>query len=211
MQEVADLLGCMLPTPKILDLIWLEAGRSGVQFDCVVNHGGKIVADLTPQIVSPLVDAKIAAKGDNGGLIASVGKYWVLSNRLRSAGLQYGSRTACNYGCHSSDGKYLAVTPGLKVWQSQGCRHDDRHVDPSQVVRLVHRTALLTRAGATEAVEVDLHDIAKDRDLCRLINHDGPLLYLRQAGVPEPKATLVDGVWTLPEVVILGSMPRSIT
>lgn len=208
LQEVADLLYCSLLTPKLLDLIWIEAGKTGVQFNCVVNHNKVIVADLTPEIVSPLVDAEIAKKGDNGGLIASVGKYWVLSNGLRSTRLTYGVKNACNYGWYSSLAGSIGVTPGLKVWQTQGFRHNDEHVDPSQVIKLVHRRVFLTRAGTTTPVEMDLHDIFRDKELAPLVNHDGPLLYLRQASVPEPQPTMVNGVWTMPEIVVVGAKNR---
>lgn len=212
MQQIADMTATMLPTPKILDLVWLEAGRSGIQFDCVINHKlpGRgqptIVADLTPEIVSPLVDEKIEnALGNPAGLIASVGKYWVLSNRLANPStLTFGVQTACNYGWHHSKGLYQAVTPGLKVWQSQGTRHNDLHCDPSQVVRLVSRTAILRRAGSTVDETVDLHFIARDPELSKLINHDGPLKHVRQMSVAEPKAVKnPDGSYTLPEVIIL--------
>jgi hypothetical protein len=210
MQQIADMTATMLLTPKVLDLIWIEAGKSGLRFDPVINHKlpGKsqptIVADLTPEIVSPLVDEKIEnTLGNAEGHIASVGKYWVLSNRLAYPGA-YGTATACNYGWHSSSGLYQAVTPGLKVWQSQGTRHNDLHVDPSQVVKLMDRSAVLRRAGSSTDETVDLAVIAKDPVLSALINHDGPLKYVRQMSVAEPRAVKnADGSYTLPEVILL--------
>lgn len=199
MQEVADLTACMLPTAKILDLVWMQAST---RFDPIINHGGEIVANLTPEIVSPLIDEKIAKAGDAGGIIESVGKYWVVTNRLLFS-TPFGRRTACNYGWHSSKGRFQGVTPGIKLWQDQGCRHNDAHVDPSQVVRLVSRSAMLTRPGSTP-IEVDLHDVARDPKLAPLINHDGVLRVLRQPSVPEPQAiTNADGSVTLPEIVLI--------
>lgn len=205
MQEVADLCACMMPTPKILDLIWIEAGKTGVRFDPIINFNGKIVADLTPEVVSPLVDAEIHKKGDNGGIIDSVGKYWVLTNTLNlSHGNLYGIHNSCNYGWHSSIGVSAGVTPGLKVWQGMGWRHNDEHVDPSQVIRLVFRMALLLRAGSSVEEQIDLHDVLKDPELAGLISHEGPLTYLRQASVPEPQPVKnADGSYTMPEIVIL--------
>lgn len=205
MQQVADLTFCMMPTPKILDLIWVEAGKTGIRFDPVINHGGKIVANLTPEIVSPLVDIEVEKFLDKPGkLIASVGKYWVLSNRLAQwQSMAFGRSNACNYGWHSSKGLYQGVTPGLKVWQSMGYRHNDSHVDPSQVIRLVSRLAMLTRSGSTTPEEVDLHTIAADASLAPLINHTGVLTYLRQMAVPEPQPVQgVDGVLVMPELVL---------
>lgn len=205
MQQIADLTHCMMPTPKILDLVWIQAGQEGIQFDPVINHKGKIVANLTPEIVSPLIDIEIEKHLDKPGkLIASVGKYWVLSNRLAKwQSLTYGKSNSCNYGWHSSKGLYPAVTPGLKCWQSMGFRHNDIHVDPSQVIRLVSRQAMLTRSGSSVPEEVDLHMIAGDAHLAPLINHDGVLSYLRQMSVPEPQPVRnADGSYTMPELVL---------
>lgn len=186
LQKVADYLDCLLLTPKVLDLIWLEAGKTGVQFDPVINskYMGKtvIVAIMPARDVSELVDAKIEAVGDNGGIIASVGKYWVLTNKLLSG--KFGASQACNYGWHSSTAPYAAVTPGLKVWQSVGSAHNNRHVDPSQVIRLMHRDAWLSRGGEP-AEYVDLRTVATDPELVPLISHEGVLKVLRQPGVPD--------------------------
>lgn len=188
LQRVADHLGAMLLTPKVLDLIWLEAGRSGTQFNPVINHkypDKTVIVALMPVVdVSSIVDGKIQAAGDVGGVIASVGKYWVLTNALLSG--KFGKAQACNYGWHSTGAPYDAVTPGLKVWQTIGSRHNNQHVDPSQVVRLMHRIAFLTRPGEKEEM-VDLHQVAIDPALAPLISHEGPLRVLRQPGVPDPQ------------------------
>lgn len=188
MQEVADVLNAMLPTPKVLDLVWLEAGRFGTQFNPVINHqypGKRVIVALMPVVdVSNLVDEKIKAAVDTGGIIASVGKYWVLTNKLLDG--KFGVAQACNYGWHSTTAPYLGVTSSLKVWQPLSSRHNSDHVDPSQVVRLMHREAWLTRPGE-EAELVDLHQVAMDPELAPLISHEGPLRVLRQPGVPDPQ------------------------
>jgi len=162
MQEIADMLFCMLPTPLMLDLIWTQAK---LRFDPVVNLGaGKIVATQNVTNVHEAVEKKIAAAGGYPelGIIASVGKYWVVCNQLARPNLKYGIRTACNYGWHSSTGAYVGVIPGIKVWQGEGTAHNDQHVDPSQVIRLVYRMARLVRADGSED-RVDLHDVAEER------------------------------------------------
>lgn len=188
LQRVADHLGAMLLTPKVVDLIWLEAGRTGTQFNPVINHrypGKTVIVALMPVLdVSNLVDDKIQAAGDVGGVIESVGKYWVLTNKLLSG--KFGSAQACNYGWHSTTAPYLGVTSSLKVWQPLSSRHNNEHVDPSQVVRLMHRIAFLTRPGEKEEI-VDLHQVAIDPALAPLISHEGPLRILRQPGVPDPQ------------------------
>lgn len=200
LQQIADVLGCMLLTPKVVDLIWLQAS---LQFNAITQVNGKIVAACNAKDVSEAIDKKIERLGgDPGGIIASVGKYWVLVNRLSYwPSLKYKKQACCNYGWMSSSAPYRAVTPIIKLWQTPGFRHNDSHVDPSQVIRLMYRFAHLIRNDGSEST-VDLQNIATDPELCHLISHEGPLKYLRQISVPEPQATVVNGAVILPEMVI---------
>jgi hypothetical protein len=182
LQMAADELECSLLTPKVVDLIYQQAA---LRFDPVIRADGDIVASSTPARVSALIDDRIKTHGgDQGGIIDSIGKYWVLHNHLTSAaGLLYGKRTACNYGWLSTTGLYQAVTPGLKCWQSPGFRHNCQHKDPSQLVRLMKRRAVLVRPhGCEEAI--DILDVLQDPTLAPLANHDGVLHYLRITAAP---------------------------
>lgn len=209
MQQIADMLFCMLLTPKVLDLVWTQAS---VRFDPVVNLGpGRIVAEQDILAVHDEVEKKVARAGGYParGIVASVGKYWVASNRLAVPG-KFGRATACNYGWHSSGGRYRAVTPGLKVWQSEGTQHPDSHIDPSQVVRLMYRMArLVHKDGSWE--RVDLHDVVKDPVLSAAINNkvgsSSVLKVLRQPSVPEPEPVTKGGVLVMPETVVYPAVP----
>lgn len=185
LQAIADLLGCVLLTTKVIDLIYQQAS---LRFDPVVRADGNIVANSTSKRVSALIDAQIARRGgDPGGLIDSIGKYWVLHNHLSDVGaLRYGKQTVCNYGWLSESGYYPAETRGLKCWQPPGFQHDEHHVDPSQIVRLMRRKATLVRPGLADE-ELDLLNVLQDPALAPLINHQGPLEYLRIATVPAPE------------------------
>jgi len=211
MQKIADLTGCMMLTPKVVDLIWLEAAKTGRQFDSVVNLGpGKIVAEADIHTVHEHVEAALAsAGGDNGGIIDSVGKYWVVCNAMTIGKYAAQQRQAVNYGWPTKGhGNGPGVTGKVNVWQTIGSQHDVGHYDPSQVIRLMYRTAMLLRAGSTDWEEVDLFDIAKDPELSWLISHEGPMKIVRQQGVPEPEATQgEDGAWSLPGIIIFGD-PR---
>lgn len=206
MQKIADMLFCMLPTPKILDLVWSQAT---LKFDPVINLGpNTIVATQNINNVHEAIEKKITAAGGYPahGIVASVGKYWVLSNKLSSKSGKYGASTSCNYGWHSSGGAYQAVTAGMKVWQGEGTAHNDQHVDPSQVIRLIYRMGRLVHSdGSTE--RVDLHNIAADPVLSSAINHSGVLKTLRQPSVPEPKIVEQDGVMIMPEIVVYPGLP----
>lgn len=210
MQEIADLLFCTMLTPKVIDLIWQQAH---IKFDPVVNLGpGKIVATQNITDVHTAIEGKI--KRIHGGypsrgIIDSVGKYWVITNKLNNKNLTYGVHTCCNYGWHNtSKSGERAVTPGLYVYQGQGTRHNDQHVDPSQVVRLMYRMARLERADGSYE-RVDLHEIFADTKRSAMVNHDGVLKIFRQPSVEEPKATLINGVWRMPDSVVYSSMPPS--
>jgi hypothetical protein len=209
MQKVADLLHCMLPTPKILDLVWGLAGVSGTQFEAVIRTASGIVANSDIHATHLAVEAALAkAGGDVGGFVEAVGKYWVLSNSL--VGGRFGAAQAINYGWFTrSTARSPSVTGKARVWQSIGTRHTDDHYDPSQVIRLMRRDARLRRAGSNAWEDVDLADIARSKELAPLISHEGALKIVRMPRVPEPKAsTDADGTLVLPPIYIIGSKSR---
>lgn len=192
LQKIADLTGCMLLTPKVIDLMWLQAE---LRFDPVINTAKTptnavhrvIVAESHIHVVHRAIEKEIEKRGGNKGqLTECVGKYWCLINHLTQDDLLYGEHTACNYGWPSSRGMYVGVTSGIKVWQPPGYKHNDRHWDPSQTIRLMYRQAILVHADGKQEI-VDLHDVASDVALAPLLHHDpGKLRYLRQTGVPAP-------------------------
>ena len=187
MQEIADLLGCLLLTTKVVDLIYQQAA---LRFEPVVRADGFIVALSSAKRVSGLIDLVIKHHGgDPGGLIDSIGKYWVLHNHLSDVNeLRHGKATVCNYGWLGESAYYPAETKGLKCWQTPGFQHDDNHVDPSQLVRLMKRKAVLLRPCQPDE-DVDLLELLQNPDLASLANHAGVLTYLRVATAPEPEAS----------------------
>lgn len=208
MQQIADVLGCMMLTPKVVDLIWTQAAT---QFESVVNVSGQIVAVADIHKVHEAVEKALAAAGgDKGGVIDSVGKYWVVCNAMLAGKFAAQNRQAVNYGWPTkSHGNGPGVTGKVNVWQTIGTAHDVGHFDPSQTIRLMYRTAMLLRAGSADWEEVDLYDLAKDPELSYLISHEGPMKIVRQQGVPEPEGVRQDdGSYLLPEVVIIGD-PKS--
>lgn len=183
LQRIADMLGCLLLTPKIIDLIYQQAK---LRFEPVVNIDGRIVAKTSSKAYSAAIDAKIREHGgDPGGLIDSVGKYWVLHNHLsQPAYLKLGSATVCNYGWLSSSGAYAAVTHGLRCWQNPGFQHDDVYDDPSQLIRLMRRWGWIVTPGEPPK-PLDIAAALRDPKLAPLLNHDGVLTYLRVAAVED--------------------------
>jgi len=139
LQEIADLLDCMLLTPKVIDMIWLQAG---LKFDAIVNIHGKIVATSNICDVHEAIEHKIGTD-DGTKLVSCVGKYWCLINELNNYGPIAGDECACNYGWFARAASGPGITPGTQCWQRPGFRHNKRHYDPSQTIRLMARLASL--------------------------------------------------------------------
>jgi hypothetical protein len=209
LQQIADLLGAMLMTPKVIGHVWTQAG---LQFNSIVNIAGKIVAVSNIHDVHQAIEAAIkAAGGDDGSkLISCVGKYWCLIEDLIYKGKVAGDWAACNYGWFGTNANGASLTPGAKCWQRPGFAHNKLHWDPSQTIRLMYRRALLVHPDGTEE-DVDLLDILQNPDLAPLLTHDEkPLSYLRQKGVPEEEPLPTHGIITLPEITITGRRPKDI-
>lgn len=161
-QEVADMLDAMLTTPRIEDLIWMQADVR------IEPHPGNVTTKKALDH-SREIDHDLAGRT---GLIATVGKSWVLSNQLTE-------RRAANYGWHGTGAKYASQTiPGIKVWQPLGTAHNADHRDYSQSLRLVRRRC------EVDGKEADLRDVLRDPTLSAHVSHEGPLRCLRQPGVP---------------------------
>lgn len=196
LQQVADLLECLMPTPKILDLRAIQANH----VEPVFNSGSpdyRIAAVMTDQEYSERVDR--AHEGSlHEGLLDSVGKSWVLTKRLGEG--QYDARTAYNYGWHtyctgwthpSASGVGLSVAQPLAGAHNaydqggEGKPDPGGHRDPSQgTFGLVAREAMLYDETASECRLVDLEEVLRDKSLAHLVSHEGPLDRTRQLGVP---------------------------
>lgn len=124
LQTIADMVGGMLLTPRVIDLIWLQAG---IKFNANVNSGPPhytIAAELGITDVHKLIEADIAKLGGDDGnkLISCVGKYWCLINGLGTDGdkKMYGTNTACNYGWCSTETKKRGLTQALIAGSARG-------------------------------------------------------------------------------------------
>lgn len=210
MQQIADLLDCMFMTPKIIDLVWLNAG---VKFESVVNVKGNIVAISNIHDVHEAIEAQIEKVGGDDGsqIVSCVGKYWCLIEQLAYKGKVHGDYAACNYGWFAKTASGPGLSPGTQCWQRPGYAHNKQHWDPSQTVRLMsHHGSLVHPDGTKEAV--DLLDVVQNDQLCPLLTHDSKILtYLRQAGVPEEEPLNRGEVTVLPEVTIFGRRQSKLT
>lgn len=162
-QWIADLFGTVLPTPHLCNLIWEQAHHvlspSLQRPDAEMAHTHRMVRH------SREVDDKLRGRC---GLVANVGKHWVLTNALRG---RHPTRAA-NYGWFKPDGS---------VWQNVGLAHSQHHVDYSQVVRLVQREVYV------DGLAVDIEYVGRSESLWGLVSNEGPLSVWAQPGAgPKP-------------------------
>lgn len=170
-QQIADILGAFLPTSRISDLI---NDQAAVRLKPCLQRPDKQMA-YTSRMVKHHKAVEERRDG-RAGLVSSVGKDWVLTNRLAGR-----PKNAANYGWHDRS------SPNKRVWQPVGLAHDRFHVDYSQVVRLVCRTVCV------DGQELPLDDVLRSPELAPLVSSEGPLKIVRHPGVPEfdPQGALV--------------------
>jgi hypothetical protein len=160
-QRIADALGTILPTPRILQLIWEQAD---VRIEpCTSIADAKMASTARMLQHSECVDQRIAGRK---GVVANEGKHWVLSNR--TAGKE---DLAANYGW---------FIKGRRPIQTVGTRHDTAHTDYSQIVRLVKPMVRV------DGREIDIRHVGRSPELWGLVSDEGPLLVWRASN---PDAT----------------------
>jgi len=192
-QKIADTLGCLLLTPRLADLMWIQKSAK------LAPHPRLITSATSAMIAhSAQIDADLAALGYSGGIVCTVGKHWCIDNDLNSH-----PGRAENYGWHfegvlsgipaentaskDANGRYMQIIQG------RGWAHDMHHVDYSQVCVLVSRKCTV------DGIDADLMDVLRDPTLAPLASHQGVMHVLRQPGVPEvPCANFI------PPITIVG-------
>jgi len=188
-QEIADHLGCALPTTRIANLAYAQAA---VRLSPCFQKPDAQMA-FTSRMVQH--HRKIEEKrAGRPGLVSNVGKDWVLTNRLAG-----NPNHAANYGWFDTG------APNKKLWQTLGLAHDRWHVDYSQTVRLVNRT--LTVDGTV----VQLDDVLRSGELAALVSDEGPLRIVRHPGVgvggTRGLGALLDAPAFPPESAVLPFIP----
>jgi len=153
-QRIADELHAILPTPRVLQLIWEQADVRLTP--CTLPADQDMGSTVRMIEHSKCVDQRIAGRK---GLIVNVGKHWVLTNRITEK-----KNVAANYGW---------FVKGRRPIQTVGMRHDTAHTDYSQVLRLVKPTIRV------DGREVDIRRIGRSPELWGLVSDEGPLFVWR--------------------------------
>jgi N-acetyl-anhydromuramyl-L-alanine amidase AmpD len=171
-QWICDDKSWILPTTSICDLIWRSSQIK--LMPCIQPADPH---ERSRQLYSPSMSDTIAMlrhsqevdarRASRCGLIANVGKNWVLSNVLIKARTQ-----AANYGWYDPSAPHISAS-GIRMWQTLGTAHSVLHTDYSQVLRPIRREMML------DGKMVDMLDVLSHHELASLVSSEGPLRVLR--------------------------------
>jgi hypothetical protein len=156
-QRIADALGWILPTPRIVDAIAEAATIRIAPHTQAPGPWMGLRAAIVRHHDAVQADVDTATRRGEIGLIDTVGKAWVLVPGIPA-------RRAANYGWHV----------GGKPIQPVGFAHDPDHVDYSQTLRPVQDNC--TVDGQTAR----LREIYRRPDLCGLVGLEASLERARQ-------------------------------
>ncbi len=186
-QEIADLLGCLLLTPKLADLAWIQRDIHLPPFPRGNTNGMSSTQAMLDH--STKIDKALAAGSQSVGLLGTVGKHWVIDNDLAVK-----KDRAMNYGWHFEGTSFQGIAGEpvaslqkdktgqyLRLIQGRGTAHDMSHVDYSQICVLVNNECTLDGQPAK------LSDILVDPELAGLASHQGVMKVLRQPGALAPR------------------------
>ncbi len=204
LQQCADMLGCALMTPKLLDIAYLQAatriepiqsGNTQALLDaCNPANGAAMESLHCFRVMAKANDAALQASGyKKGTLASSLGKPFVLVKGL-SAGV------GANYGW---EGTKLILEPCVLppaeqvlpdgtphpfgVIQGVGTKHGVNQDDYASTGLLWHRYCLVDNKV------MDAFDVVTSAELAPLVSHQGALPYFRQPGVEVYACTMPGG------------------
>lgn len=179
-QQIADMLGCSLLTPKLADLLHAQA-------EIVIGPQPMPISSSTSAMKthSAKID-KIIKDSPKNKLISTVGKHWCIGNELINK-----PNRAMNYGWHFSGSNYQGIKgypcdsklmdPKTKkpyhVIQPSAQAHDRKHADYSQICVLVSQEC------EVDGNRMKLSDVLTNAELAGLASHEGVVKILRQPGV----------------------------
>ena len=169
-QQIADQLGCILPTAKLSDEIWRQADlKLEPPTQCWFSSkacactpcDGSMGQNRRMIDFDRIVTSKIASRPYV--LVAGHHKDWISSSLLGTPtnltiGEDHKSPAGCNYGFHNT---HAAITnpamgvnkpsqtiPGVQTYQPAGVMHAYTHADYSQLLGLIKRLAFVCGPAA---------------------------------------------------------------
>jgi len=171
-QQIADELGCVLPTAKLSDEIWRQAD---LKIEPPTQRWysppeGDGTMGLTHRMLDfdAIVNRIIAGRSYN--LVAGHHKDWINSRLLGTVMGQWtrpkqepNSPSGCNYGWHTKSKLAIGQSQtmsGIRVYQPAAIAHSYNHADYSQMLRLVQRKCYLCQPGAVSGFGAEAPDVS---------------------------------------------------
>ena len=185
LQQIADVLGCSLLTPKISDQMYVQSSTKILPW--LDYDPSRMMTIAWFKRSTAGINALLAKAGYTNGLAMGIGKPWQLDNDL----LLHPGRSE-NYGLYvpanlCPGGRYSGVATEasvslpanrVRLLQGRGWAHTLGQSDYSELISLVNRNC------EVDGQLRDLVDVLRDPDLAQYVSHNGPLKIVRQPGVP---------------------------
>jgi hypothetical protein len=177
-QQIADVLGCVLLTARLADLLYLARTASLLPSPQAIASTTVAMGEHSARVDAQLAALDLPPSPARGSVYQTVGKHWILDNDT----LSHPGR-ACNYGWHflgtfaGSAWEAAVSGGGLRVVQGRGWAHDVDHVDYSQTC------VLLSQTCTVDGQQRDVRDVLASAELAPLASAQGPLRIVRQPGV----------------------------
>lgn len=184
-QQIADLLGASLLTPKLSDLRFVQAKIRLEPKPRPITSSTEAMIDQSAKLDKLLTNPGYSS--DKNAIVATVGKDWVITEELIIAPKNHG----INYGWHFAGSIKFQGTQGypcdslekdpisgmiIHTIQPSAGSHDFSHVDYSQNCVLVKQFCLINNQ------EMKLSDLLQNKDLAPLASHTGKMSIVRQLG-----------------------------
>lgn len=209
-QRIADKVGFLLPTARMVDLIWRgapikvephpmqqELNQKGVPTGNIfVGAGQKAGQSSTAGFAAhnAFLETQFAPFGAQPGIRAGHKKDVILTNRLQGSATVTevsgpaksvdASNQVAIYGWHrikpAGDCSKFPTIPGLCPIQGRSIVHDNKYADYSHGIRMVSPLAML------DGQSVNLVDLLTSPELATILSDEGVLKVLRQPHVPLP-------------------------
>lgn len=179
-QQIADVLDASLLTPRLADLIHVNAEIVVSPMPMAISASVEATIEHSERVDSAIINVVGSLDAARGKLVSTVGKHWVIDAQLATC-----PQRAVNYGWHVPGLSYKGIRaypctiPGsnIGVIQPNATAHTPDHVDYSQTCVLVKRECKVDGSSST------LESVLSDPVLSYTICHQGPLKVLRQPGV----------------------------
>jgi hypothetical protein len=162
-QQIADLLGALMLTPKVSNLIAQQADSKPAPLTQSAWVSDGTMAN-TKRLVEYSNKVEAAVPGESPGLLANEGKQWVVTIRNWNDPDEAKRHNGANHGWYLQGGKVI---------QDRGCTHNMKHEDYSQLMVFMDPVMIV------DGQPMNVNDVIQNPELAPLISDEGTLPRVR--------------------------------